>query len=212
MMGLIKISLYNYMKTITRNIELYEYDELNKEAQEKALAKWKEGNDYFFLEDCMNERLHELLEEKGIKDLNGEYDVVNQKRPENKGKVLYSLSYCQGDGAMFTGEFEFASEVAPKVNGQWKKYTAYVTHSGRYYHSNSKLIEIHESENLGFDIGEDYQPKIYAEFEGMYKDICKELERFGYNFIEHEDSEESFSEECEANGYTFLSNGVMENE
>lgn len=58
---------------IQKTITLYTVEELkeaNPEGYAKAHAKYKEGNDYMFMEDCLNERLHELLEEKGIMDTN----------------------------------------------------------------------------------------------------------------------------------------------
>src|SRR5579859_5524827 len=144
------------MKTITKEFTLYEFDELSKEAKAKALQKHIEGNDYFFLQDCMSQRLHELLEENKIKDLNDTSKAGTKPTP-----VFYSLSHSQGDGAMFEGEFE------------WKKYTIYIKHSGHYNHSNSKTIEIHETNNLGVDIGDDYEPKVYKDFEAIYQKICK---------------------------------------
>jgi hypothetical protein len=183
------------MKTITKNYNVYTFDELSQEAKDKARNNYNADNEYMFLSDCMNERLHELLEENNIKDIN------DTSKPGTKPtQVMYSLSNSQGDGAMFTGEFE------------WGKYTVYIKHSGHYYHSNSKFIEIHETENLGFDIGKDYEPKVYKEFEELYQKICTELEKYGYNYIEYEDSEESFRELCESNEYTFLENGNMFND
>lgn len=132
------------MKTITREYQLYTFDELSQEAKDKARAKYNENNEYYFLGDNMAERLHELLEENKIKDLNDTSKAGTKPTP-----VFYSLSYSQGDGAMF---------------------------------------------------------------EGNFVKICKELERYGYSLIEEEDSEESFADTCEANGYTFLSDGKMMNE
>ena len=176
----------------TKTINLYSYSELSKEAQEKAHSKYIESNDYYFLSDCLNERLHELLQENNIKDLN------DTSKPNTKPtQVQYSLSNCQGDGAMFAGIFE------------WKNNTITIEQSGRYYHSNSKTITYNDF------VGEEKEheeEKLAKEFEKIYQSICKELETFGYNFIDQENSLESFIELCEANDYTFLANGIMENE
>lgn len=172
----------------TKTITLYNFNELTKEAQEKAHQDWIASNDYPFLSDCMNEWLHELLEENKTKDLN------DTSKPNTKPTpVFYSLSYSQGDGVMFEGHFE------------WKKYQVIIKHSGHYYHSNSKTIEI--------TYGDDNEAteKVYAEFEKIYQSICEELETRGYNQVEYEDSLEVFEETCQANEYTFLSTGKMEN-
>lgn len=182
------------MKTITKVYEVYELEELSKEAQEKARAKWAQGNDYYFLEDVLNERLKEQLEERGIKYL---------KYPNKEGlpKVIYSLSYCQGDGACFIGEFEY------------KSITLYITHRDNFYtHSRTASIEAQETKNLGYHIDESEEVyKEVKEFERIYEEICNELERQGYDFIEYEDSMEAFSEACDANGYTFTKDGEMDN-
>lgn len=175
----------------TKTIELYSLDELSEEAKEVAFRNFIETNDHYFLSDVLNEKLHELLEENDIIDIYGKYP----SNPKHKAKVYYSLSYCQGDGAMFEGDFN------------WKKYQVIVKHSGHYYHSNSKIIEI----TYGDDIANEATEKVYAEFEEIYQEICNELKRAGYDFIEYEDSMENFEQACEANEWTFLSSGKMEN-
>lgn len=169
----------------TKTINLYSLDELSKEAQEQAHAEWIKNNDYSFLNDCLAELLHELLEENNIKDLS-----------TTSTQVLYSLSNNQGDGAMFQGSF------------QWEEQTISIEHSGRYYHSYSKEITFDDF------VGEDKENEeeiIAGKFETIYQSICKKLEKYGYDWIECEDSFESFQSACEANDYTFLSTGEMEN-
>lgn len=187
------------MKKVTKEYEVFSFDELSKEAKEKALNKYRDNNDYYFLSDDLNERLYELLVEKGITDLN------ETSKPGTKPtQVQYSLSNCQGDGCMFEGSFQFSTEHE-KVGGQWKKYIAHVKHAGHYYHSNSKTMDIvDEDDNEADEV-------VYTEFNTIYKDICNQLEKDGYAFIDHEDSEECFAELCEANEYTFLSDGTMVN-
>lgn len=175
------------MKTITKNYNVYTFDELSQEAKDKARNNFIAQNEYYFLPDNMNERLHELLEENNIEDLN------NTKPTQ----VLYSLSCCQGDGAMFEGVF------------LWKGYTIEVRHSGNYCHYNSKTIVSITREDA--DVTDEEHDRIYEKFNDLYISICKELERYGYNYIEYEDSEEYFAETCEANGYTFLESGEMFN-
>lgn len=174
----------------TKTIDLYKLEELSKEAQKKAHSKWVENNDYHFLSDYLAERLHELLEENNIKDTNDTSKPGTKPTP-----VFYSLSYSQGDGAMFEGDFE------------WDDYRVNIQHAGHYYHYNSKIINIESIET-----DEEASEKVHADFDEIYIKICKELERYGYDFIEQEDSFENFQEMCEANEYTFLENGIMENE
>lgn len=177
------------MKKITKEYELLTFDELPQEAKDKAREDYNQNNYDYFLADCMAERLHELLEENNIIDLN------DTSKPGTKPtQVFYSLSHSQGDGAMFEGDFE------------WNGYFVTVKHSGSYYHENSKTIDITDEE--GNEPETDEPEKA---FNDIYVKICKELEKYGYDYIEHENSEENFREICEANNYTFLLSGEMMN-
>tara|TARA_R110000868_G_C10821175_1_gene758643 strand:- start:590 stop:1126 length:537 start_codon:yes stop_codon:yes gene_type:complete len=178
------------MKTITKEYKLYTFDELSQEAKDKAREDFNHDNDYPFLADNMAEKLHELLVENKIKDEND-----TSKADTKPTQVLYSLGYSQGDGAMFEGTF------------YWKGYTVKIKHSGNYSHSNSKNMDIDYT-----DCDENAPQEAYDKFEAIYQKICKELEQYGYNQIEYEDSEEYFAETCEANEYTFLLSGKMMNE
>lgn len=129
----------------------------------------------------MQSHMINLLKEK-LDDRKIKYDV-------DSIDVRYSLSYCQGDGFMFEGTLY-----------DDKGRTITIKHSGRYYHSYSKEIDYPEASE-----------RDYANFEKVYQSICKEMEKIGYDEIEYQESEESFREACEANGYTFRINGEMEN-
>lgn len=187
------------MKTITYNV--YSFDELSKEAQEKAREKWAQNNDYYFLSDYLNEKLHELLIENNIKDLNN-----TSKAGTKTTQVFYSLSYSQGDGCMFEGDFVFTYKGS--------KYIVNVKHSGHYYHYNSKNFTIYDEEGEELDSMEECKEisEVEEAFNIVYKKICKDLEQIGYNFIEYEDSMEAFQQSCEANDYTFTKDGIMDNQ
>ena len=191
------ILIIKFMKTKTINI--YEYNELSEKAKEKALNAWREDFDSYALQVCLDNNIEELLAKHGIRVLR------DLKGYESKyAKVYFSLSNCQGDGVMFEGVFSFPVS-SEKVGGQWKRYEVKVKHSGRYYHSNSKDVEIVGDNEV--EAGEE----VYKEFEQVYQIICKELEKAGYEFIDDMQSEEAFEEACNANEYTFREDGTMEN-
>jgi hypothetical protein len=186
------------MKTITKDYTIYTFPELDQKAKDKARERFNEdGSNLYFLSDNMNERLYELLEENKITDTN------DTSKPGTKPtQVFYSLSYSQGDGAMFEGNYI------------WNNLYVYIKQKGHYYHSNSKTITIYKrvwNELDGIEIEEEID-SVECGFEAIYQKICKELEQYGYNEIEYQNSEEVFAENCEANGYTFLSDGTMFNE
>lgn len=169
------------MKTTT--IQLYSFNELSSQAQQRALDAYNNYNDMPFLSDYLFEYFLEELK------------TYNIERVDNKqARLFYSLGYSQGDGLMFQGTF--------KKDG----YTITVQHSGHYYHSNSKDITIVD------DNGEDAPQNTYNDFEDIYQKICKTLEKLGYDYIDSERSIENFQEVCELNNYTFEANGNMRNE
>lgn len=179
------------MKTI--ELKLFDYGELSEEAKKKAHSAWNERNfDTYDLQVHLDNHIEGLLEKHKIKTVS-DVKGYSTKYP----KIYFSLAHCQGDGVMFEGNFE------------WKKYTIYIKHSGRYYHSHSALMEIQETKNLGFHMDDEH--KDVKEFERIYHEICKELEKVGYEHIDDMESEEYFIETCNANEYTFEADGTMRN-
>lgn len=175
------------MKTIQKEYQLYTFDELDQKAKDKAREAFNRDNDYPFLTDDLRENIYELLKDKGY-TVQG---IATSAKPSIR--PFYSLSYCQGDGLMFE---------ATVTDKKGNEYT--IKHSGHYYHERSTAISGVDKE--GEDIDTD---KFESE---IYIPICKEVAERGYSEIEYQDSEESFQSTCEANEYTFLSDGTMFNE
>ena len=150
-----------------KTIKLYEYSDLNKKAKEKTLNWFRENNNYDFLSDDLEEDLKELLR-------------VNKISFDESLKIYYSLSYSQGDGVCFEGDFEY------------KDYQINIKHNGNYYHKNSVDIEITNED------GESVEEDIEKEFKDIFDDICDELEIEGYGHIEYDSI---------IHGYKFLEDG-----
>lgn len=106
-------------------------------------------------------------------------------------KVYYDLGYSQGDGAMFEGDFD------------WKHYHAWVRQSGRYSHYNSKTIEMQTAK------GNDVTAKVATEFNELYIDICRQLERYGYDIMENALTDVNLTDMIEANEYEFYADGRL---
>lgn len=160
--------------------KVYKFDELSREAKDRAIKNWYDNEDYPFLEDDMTEELYHLLDEAGYK----------YRRDDLK--VMYSLGYSQGDGACFTGHIW--REDDPDFN-------VYITHVGRYYHERS--VEFEFTDETGGMVSDD------EAFEDQYRDICRKLARYGYDILEYRMNDEEFSELCEANEYEFHEDGRM---
>ena len=171
------------MRTFTTEHTVYKFDELTNEAQERALSDYRQNNDYPFLADEMEYHLEVLLDKYGLT-----YDIGIDSNP----KIQYSLSYCQGDGAMFTGVVS------------WKSYTAIIGHSGHYYHYNSKTIDLTSTKT-----DKEASEQKYNEFNDIYVSLCQELEKYGYDCIEASDSEGNIIDniiDCE---YEFYADGSV---
>lgn len=184
------------MKTITYTV--YTFDELSEEAKQKAIQEWRQsdpGHTLPFLSDNMNEWAREILLENEI--TLDKTDDSNKKKWCNfseKYFCYYSLSYCQGDGAMI----EFV--------GTWKnKYYISTTHSGHYYHSRSRNIDIEAID------GSQVTNDVIDDFSELYDAMCKELAKRGYNEIDYNNSDEYISETLSANDYHFTQDGKIHN-
>jgi hypothetical protein len=178
------------MKTITKQYNIYTFEELSQKAKEKALQDYREEDNTPFLEDNLREYIHEELETAG-------YTPIYTATSQNPAiRPLYSLSYCQGDGLMFESTLE---EI--KTGNIFT-----IKHAGHYYHERSTTITGHDKD------GNDLPDKTIEDFNNnIYIPICERVAQRGYEEIEYNASEEYFAETCTANDYTFLEDGTMFN-
>lgn len=165
------------MRQFTTDHTVYEFDELSKEAQETAISNYRDGEDYPWLSDDMSNTMEALLKK-------------NKITYEFTPNVYYSLSYSQGDGAMIEGTVK------------WKAWTATIKHSGLYYHYNSKDITLESTKT-----GKEADQKTYDQFNDIYVEICKELERAGYAYIEEATSDENIAQFLREMDYEFYEDG-----
>jgi hypothetical protein len=163
------------MRTITTNV--YTFNELSEDAKEKARDWYRKDSegDCNMLEQHLGNMAGEIMDTKGIGYI-----------PDSI-RVIYSLGYCQGDGAMFEGACTY------------KGNTYRIRHSGRYAHAYSRDITTNKEAT----------DKDVAEFEELYVSICKELERIGYEDIEYRNSAEYIDDMMDANGYEFTIDGKI---
>jgi hypothetical protein len=202
-----------------RKIEktIYNFDELDKEIQEKLIKEEKEYcfNAYIgnFFQDDMEHKAQELVDDYFGSDT----DFI---------QTYYSLSYCQGDGAMiefdidikdlnnkykvFTDdEIEFLKQkdvintirVRHYGNLYYHEYTFGIDHD---YYNDWEFEDIKDDFNITedgfntlwdrFDKLTDDSNKHYTDSE-FIKDIIKmnrELVRFGYNTLENYEEDTDF--------------------
>lgn len=99
------------------------FEGLSDEAKDKAREWYRDGQDYPFLSEWIEEFISEALIESG-------YTIVTPVR------ALYSLSYCQGDGVSFETTLE-------KNSGRY-----FVTQSGNYVHEMTMSMECESLEDF----------------------------------------------------------------
>lgn len=154
------------MQTITKTFNIYDFDELSKEIQEKLIRKEAEGIREIEIEDFLQEEMEQfaitLLEEKF----------------EDKAifkNVYYSLPYSQGDGAMIEFELTYCGKNVEVIHDPYC----------HYYHANSFQVVEKDKELTELQYNT-LKEKIY--------NINKELEKFGYQFIEGDRTEQAIEQ------------------
>lgn len=187
------------MKTI--QINHYEFTELSKEAQERAINEYYEYEDYPFLEQELLEELNNLDTLKLFRNV----------------ELIYSFNYSQGDGLSFKANVDkdkLLKQFCLKNNLSdiLYNYTELsVDNKNRIFASKNDICW----EFNAYQADAKY-PKLYDKFESIvnflenyYIDICYKLEKFGYSIIEYRMSVEEFAEFSQSNGYMYLKNGTM---
>lgn len=153
---------------------IYNFNELSKDIQEKLIENekqyQKEAYCYDFLYSDMKEKAKELLK-KYFKD-NAVFTGVE-----------YSLTYCQGDGAMIEFELKYYGKLI------------YIKHDNccRYYHERSFTLEYPNYDYLTATQENKLKEKIYK--------MNYELMRYGYEIIEREYSNDEIIELLSENEY-----------
>jgi hypothetical protein len=197
------------MKTI--EIKLYKFEELSKEAQQTAIEKHRDSNNEFSdRADFISEDCNEQIKNAGF---------------ENP-KVIFSLNYCQGDGLSFSADsYNKLEELFIKHLGKGKEKTAKLlvenceikitSNNGHHcYASKSDIdlsldaygssINVTDTDRIDKVVG-----AVLEDLEDIYMNLCKELEKNGYEHIEYENSDEFIKEEIEGNEYDFTEDGKM---
>lgn len=190
------------METISTN--LYKFNELSDEAQALAIEKHR----YFNVEYSH----WSLLDEDEFKEKAKSYGF-------DVKRIYYSLSYSQGDGAIFEGTFYLNDYLEQKkeltanerrlknVACNLDNYYVKFRHYGRYYHEKSYTLDSEVVVSYTREL-----PNIEAEVEridyrAMYESLCKELYQTLQETYDDLTSDEAVKESLIANEYYFYASG-----
>lgn len=176
-----------------RTVEIYTFDELEKEVQEKVLKNFDYQADFdYFTEDCI-----EQIKNAGFIE------------PE----VKYSLSCSQGDGLSFKAKKIDFDVVFPNLTKR-QKFILENCRINIYGNVGRYCFCANEDVELILDSYEDY-PLIELKVDefrkiliSLYINLCKKLEKDGYEALEWEQSDENKTEIIKGNDYEFTKNGV----
>jgi hypothetical protein len=192
------------MKTI--EIQLYKFDELSDESRQNAIEMQRNSKYNIYL-DSFNDNAHEQIIDAGFR---------------GKIKLQYSLSYCQGDGLSFSCDyFDKLNDLFIEILGEGKQKTIdclinncsfkMENTNNRYYFASKNDLDFYldnyyvkSQSNIDLVI-----EKVKEKLEDLYIDLCKSLEKQGYNEIDYQNSDEYISEMLISNDYDFTKNGVM---
>lgn len=162
-------------------VQRYAFSELTEGARETAISK-------------LQDTLLEYLDEREITDyLRGQIEGSLGGYPDEDIEIAYSLSYCQGDGVAIYGMLRRSD--APDLT--WPVNADHVTLTrnswGHHYsHWNSFNVEIYDVDG---EIVDDSDGTRILEMQ--LRDLCRELERAGYKYIEGMTSREAAIEYLE---------------
>lgn len=194
------------MVTITKKINLYEYNELSEKAKERAKQNFLEAKcdiDGDIYGDMFTETAMEII---------GSYFQFTDGM-----EIQYSLSYCQDDGVNIYGKFDLQN-----VEGmEWLKseVDSFEMAKNRCYcyslksQTETETVEeiISEFEYASGNEIKDWQVmEIRKMVETVFEKLEKaerEIEKYGYNFF-YEVSDEEMAEDAEARGVLYLENGT----
>jgi hypothetical protein len=188
----------------TIRIKLYKFNELDEAGKKVAIEWYKRTLDedseilYFFKEDCK-----EYLLERG-------YEMEH---------LTYSLSSSQGDGLSFsatlTDKEAKIRELCPNLKESVIKtianncYYKIEHNKGRYCFASPTDVEFYFDSSTLYPNIESVCREIQTGLRNEYMDICRKLEKQGYDEIDYQYTDESIIDNILSNDYEFTQDGKI---
>ena len=212
----------------TKTVNLYEFDELNDKAKEKARDWWRE---HIFTEDHDWELVYEdavaCAKILGIKIGTKAIRMMNGKDCQEPS-IFFSGFSSQGDGASFEGWYEHAPDAPQKIREHAPQDNclhgiADELEALQKKNANCVRANIKTRGNSCASYSMDMDMNFMENDEGVEQsdDAEKELTRLMRDFAdwiygqlqreyEYQNEDETIDENIRANEYTFLENGERE--
>lgn len=203
----------------TREITVYQFDELSDKAKEKAREWYRAGQLDYDWWDSVYDDADKIAAIIGI-----DIDHKDKHTP-----AIYFSGFCsQGDGACFEGSYRYKkgwrkelAEYAPKNEHnaeiwqiaealqavqarQFYKLEATCRHHGHYQHSGCMSVDVGHADDRYRDVGD---------AEDELRDDLRAFAGWIYDSLESEHdwltTDEQVDESIRTNGYEFLENGSL---
>lgn len=209
------------MKTITKEIKLYKYNELSKEAKEKCKAKYL---DIYCCQFDFEKLVRESLEKEGV--MGAELMDIwwyLKKSQEDYLTIVGVMFFEELSDELKNKFFKGLSNEELKFFKQFEKYSRIcVEELDDYFSCVEIYIELRATPEELYDLGlgsdfklEDKEtyykisPKIEKNIKEWYNKICEKCKELGYKYF-YEVNEDELNEYCKSIGNTerlFLENG-----
>jgi hypothetical protein len=197
------------MKQVVKTFNVYKFNELSKEAKDKAF-KW--------LKDIIVDDRFTSFEDDCYEVLKDVYNLLDVRR------VIYNITSSQGDGVSITcpnfntatiNEAIFNDEATPEaVKDNIKKLgdnlkVETVINNGRYAYAVESQVSVH-LDGFNDDLVKDLLPEhiedqLQQAYAKQYLKICKQLEDNGYSL--YNVTMEEVEDIADINGYEFMEDG-----
>jgi hypothetical protein len=196
------------MLTITKEITLYRFDELNDDAQEKVVNTLFTGNDFSYqAESTIDYYKDEVFPQHGITATN----------------VWYSGFYSQGDGLCIDGEIDLVKFIkSRKLGNQFRRVLYYISVGELSGSRSIKGIERDYYSRLDdrreyadtktdrqYDLLQDELAHLFELAQDAINDVTSELYFDLRKYYEYITSLEYAREECAALDYHFTEDGTL---
>ncbi len=201
------------MKVVTKEFEVYSYNELSEEAKQRVKEWYLTGQESFIFDDMIEDDLSCLF-------------------PHSSLKFQYSLGHYQDDGFNIYGEVDIRDILDYKEDGKNDYFTEKEKRTLLFY-INECDCEILLPENGSHysycvcdrnDIDEDFIyiledcgirdikvetiKKLQSAVENIFCALCYEYENDGYSYFYEVDGK-TLEDYCNSNEYEFLEDGSL---
>lgn len=196
--------------------KVYKFSELSDQAKQRAIDDHRSvmSHDSLDLEHTI-EWLDTAAKLFGL-------EIERDKR--DVPKIEYSISYSQGDGLAYAGQYawradaasairkEFGGAYGDKIAGLAERLETLQAANGNALSADIRLsLSYGYNMNISLDETEWPLPYIGEDAEAELKDLLREFARIAYQFLveefEWQNSDEVIAETIEANEYEFDENG-----